>query len=255
MVKHARLHGIVGDDLAGDDLPSNVNDLFWEAVEKNEIFVFAPAPAYETPKECPVCTETLDQPFPVWSIEVAGRMLTSPNIDGDGVSTCCLMMFEGGGSFSFVKVFRPEIEKEESYYILYMKDHSVWAGLAKVYIDRLSDERDGVELTDDVVMIPRKEGNKKKPHKIRRIFHVCPHKNTVKYTEDTKRNVDWTHRWSVRGCWVHFWADDSKTIVDVSRIGKDRNGDYCVLGKTWRIAHVKGPEQLPAVKKVRVVKP
>lgn len=55
--------------------------------------------------------------------------------------------------------------------------------------------------------------------------------------------IDWSHRWRVRGHWRHI----------PGRIGKDREGniqkDY-----TWVSDHVRGPEHLPIIGKTVIVK-
>jgi hypothetical protein len=69
------------------------------------------------------------------------------------------------------------------------------------------------------------------------------------------KEINWTHRWLVRGHWVTFWQDDAKTLVDYSKIGKDRSGEYYVKGYTWRVEHEKGPDEAPLIaNKTRIVK-
>lgn len=57
------------------------------------------------------------------------------------------------------------------------------------------------------------------------------------------KKVIWSHRWMVRGHWVKL----------PGRIGKDRTGEYCVDGFTWRKDHVKGPEDRALIAKTRIV--
>lgn len=97
-----------------------------------------------------------------------------------------------------------------------------------------------------MLYLPGKKKGKKVPHVIRRIFHICPkkHKDRYEVSPGNKRIVEWSHQWSVRGTWVKLGD---------GRIGKDRKGDYCVSGKTWRVAHTKGNPDAPLVKKVRLV--
>ena len=56
------------------------------------------------------------------------------------------------------------------------------------------------------------------------------------------REIEWSHRWSVRGHWR-----------DHGGIGKDRDDNYCIEGKTWVKSHAKGPEDKLVIKKQRLV--
>lgn len=58
----------------------------------------------------------------------------------------------------------------------------------------------------------------------------------------TTLNIDWSHRFEVRGHWRVFEG-----------VGKNRDGEYNIEGFTWVKNYVKGPEHLPLVKKTRVV--
>ena len=57
----------------------------------------------------------------------------------------------------------------------------------------------------------------------------------------------------MRGHWRHFWLDKENAIVDMSKIGKDRQDDYCVKGRTWVTESIKGVETLDMLNKVRIV--
>lgn len=54
-------------------------------------------------------------------------------------------------------------------------------------------------------------------------------------------DVDWKHRWTVRGHWRN-----------IRGVGKDQEGTP-VIGKTWVKDCIKGPEDKPLVNKTRVV--
>lgn len=80
--------------------------------------------------------------------------------------------------------------------------------------------------------------------KIKKIIYVVPKKEREIFVPREAKEIDWSHRWLVRG---HWRRTDS--------IGKDRDGNYCVRGFTWVTEHEKGPEEAPLVAdKVRVVK-
>lgn len=77
-------------------------------------------------------------------------------------------------------------------------------------------------------------------HKIREVIHIVPKKVTTFKKVEEHSEVDWSHRWEVRGHW-------RKTDT----IGKDRTGAYNVNGYTWVVPHEKGPDGKPLVKKIR----
>jgi hypothetical protein len=55
--------------------------------------------------------------------------------------------------------------------------------------------------------------------------------------------IDWKHQWRVRGHW--------RKISD-RMIGKDREGEYCIVGRTWVKDFVKGDG--PLIEKTRIHK-
>lgn len=228
----------------------------WELFEKVEPFVFS-----SDGEGLDISTEAantaanwregyaladIDAPFPVFSIECLDGPLdyfTVPHEPQTRRETLCCLIIE-------------ILPKQYGYYTL-TKDFNApydsavaWKSNAETrtveyYLDRLSKEKMGIENVRHVVRLGT--GSQKKMHRIRKVIHVTPRKNTEHY--DSTRTVDWSHRWEVRGHWVKLEINANGD----SRLGKDRNGDYCVSGWTWRNHHVKGPEHLPLVKKVRVV--
>lgn len=89
-----------------------------------------------------------------------------------------------------------------------------------------------------------KVNGENKFHKIKKIVHVWP-KKLVDKKVGLPQNIDWSHRWLVMGHWRKI-NDDC--------LGKDREGNYSIQGKTWVVDHKKGPEHLPLVAdKVRLV--
>jgi len=86
-------------------------------------------------------------------------------------------------------------------------------------------------------------GPERRNHKIREIVYVTKHKFKAGTGLVLGKEVDWTHRWEVRGHWRK-----------ITGIGKDREGQYCVNGLTWVVPHEKGPDDKPVVRKQRLVK-
>lgn len=102
--------------------------------------------------------------------------------------------------------------------------------------------RTGSVGTESVrIKMKTRSGSQKKYHKIRRIIHVG-RKGQQYGRSEAHKNVDWSHRFEVRGHW-------RKT----EKLGKNREGLYCVEGFTWVKNHERGPEHLPLIKKTRLV--
>jgi hypothetical protein len=103
------------------------------------------------------------------------------------------------------------------------------------------DTRIGYETNHEKLKIKNNDGTKIF-HKVKKIVHVWPKKKSKSKTIDPV-NIIWTHRWWSRGHWRDLQG----------RVGKDRAGDYCIVGKTWVIESVKGDPEMPIINKVRVV--
>lgn len=83
-------------------------------------------------------------------------------------------------------------------------------------------------------------GENRQSGKIKSVIHVRLKNGKGNYTSGT--NVEWSHRWEVRGHWRK-----------IQGVGKDREGTYNTQGFTWVMPHEKGPEEKDLVKKIRVV--
>jgi len=279
MLKVARQHGVQCKQTG-----QNVTDMFLAAAEKCEVFVFSvpkklgPEDVQEIPGEGEVLH--IDPPFEVFSIEMDdGVPITSPRPGGPEVYVEGLMVEELGPSrhryYIYATVYsRPSVpnlrdiedpveqmialnnavksaqnvRKEERVFMT--SEESEGSPLVRVYLDRLNREACGVQIARSQTVF-KKAGRKRKIIKDR-VFIVAPkhHRERREYRE---RKVDWSHRFSVRGHWVHFWIDKAKGLLDFTRVGKNRQGERCVHGVTWRRAHERGPDDKPLIKKQRVV--
>lgn len=81
-------------------------------------------------------------------------------------------------------------------------------------------------------------------HKIKHVVYLGLKKEYNRVASVQGESVDWSHRWEVRGHWRK-----------VRGIGKDREGNYTVKGFAWVVPHIKGPDALPVIKKVRADMP
>lgn len=89
-------------------------------------------------------------------------------------------------------------------------------------------------------------GVNRKLVKIKDLVVIYPKQEKEMAVDDLKLHseVDWSHRWQVRGHWRKC-----------SGLGKDRGGSYSSIGYTWVVPHEKGPDHLPLVKKTRFTVP
>lgn len=201
-------------------------------------FVFAPT-STGRPTEYPIeLDEIEDAPFECFSIEMSGdRPISSPKPGDAPVEIWAMMICEYGPklfiSYSLVRVL-------ENWAIAVTGNSELQTnGLIQHYIDRISKEKSGLEIVNVKQKIG--SGKLKTFHKIKSVIHITgsPSRYSGSYGS---REVDWTHRFEVRGHWRK-----------VSGIGKDRQGNYGTEGFTWISSYVKGSDDLPLIKKQRVV--
>lgn len=237
-------HTFIGKNKHGYS-QSEIVDSFIKFSSKCRPFIFTPSGEEYLPKNYPESvTEIEDAPFECFSIELSGdRPITSPNpedlLDSKyaQVDIWCMMVCE----------FSP---KDYAAFLL-VRHKDLWGvlasgdenpetnGLIQHYIDRISKEKSGLEIVNVKQKIG--SGKLKTFHKIKSVIHITgsPAKYSGSYGS---REVDWTHRFEVRGHWRK-----------VSGIGKDRQGNYGTEGFTWISSYVKGSDDLPLIKKQRVV--
>jgi hypothetical protein len=251
MVEVARSKGVMngmspkGHDHYQKPIPMQ---MFWEEVEKTEVFVFAPI--NKSPVECPdhATFPEIDPSFAVMSIEMLGdNPITTINprdIIKEEITICsvwCILNYEiihegkrGYGQFVL-------IENDQGYVVV---STNAMRMIVKKLLDRVSVEDDGVETTRHSIKIGTGKG--KVNHRIRRIIHIKP-KRKRDCLEDPcdTRTVDFSHRFVRRG---HFRE------LPEGKIGKNRDGDYCMAGETWvNESKPIGPANKPLIKKVRFV--
>jgi len=210
-------------------------------------------------KESDKIEGVLDMPFRTMILEVPEttlvRLRGDNTADFDTRYVLCLMIceLEFGGRYDFYSYecladrnsdelpnFDPKliyIPFNTSEYQLKKHYYSV----TEEFLNRLNskDVALGTEKTKDRVRIGK--GKQRKIHKIREIIVVTNRQS--KPSVGLGRNIDWSHRWEVRGHWRRFKG-----------MGVDREGTRRALNMTWISNYVKGPENKTLVKKVRSVK-
>lgn len=237
MVTHMQVHGIVG--FFGHAKNARLvppSDEDWSVLEGAHQFVFS--------EEYPVFEEEVGQQL--WDNAVATGPLAVTNcILENGIpckiETYCIV----------IKEYSPKCYGFWTYCLRYEGDFEpLWlctksnvdAPIVAHYLKRLEKEKTGIEPARASVKIG--VGKNKRTKRIKRIIHVAPKKRMLNYSPSSgTRHIDWSHRFEVRGHWVSL----------PGKLGKDREGTYCVKDWTWRSHYIKGAEHLPLIKKTRLV--
>jgi hypothetical protein len=220
--------------------------------------------------------ETIDAPFPIFSIEMIDGPITSPRPNDNPVYTDCLMVTENPHADSIFKYFvfalsrfeRPGKEPKyfasvditldlkgngdhemtgEGMLVLDIEDrkylpNSVMLEIVRKFLDRLDQEAAGAERVNERIKI--RSAGQKEIVKIKRLIHVAPKKYKSDYATKTQKEIEWSHRWFSRGHWRK---------LPEGMLGKNREGDYVEVGRTWVTESIKGPEHKELVSKVRKV--
>lgn len=221
-------------------------EAFFHFAEGAIPFVFIPEKNYIGPlslEEKPdFQVEVTDAPFKIFSMEMLGenQSITVPRSDAEVKAFLeAILVVEHKPKeclfFGFFKIQQKSGKQHKE--VFFSTSLSV---IVNALLKRLSQETTGIEHIRERVKIGT--GKDKRTATFRRIVHVRPKKLQTDRVEGTTREIDWTHRWAVRGHW-------RKT----PQLGKDREGNYCMDGFTWVSEHVKGPEGAPLIAKTRLV--
>jgi hypothetical protein len=254
MVAHVKQHGLTHYDhvCTGNHSEEDDEAAFFHAVKKAQVFVFAPQ--NEIPEDLEmaydelgkVIREKLDSPFAVFSMEVLGQNITVP-APGDKIKVTihCVLAYELHPKEFAYYVYASLSRIDGIQKIVYST--STVGSIVNALVYRINSESLGTEKVNKILPLPAKGGRKssiRKDHVIKRLIHVRPKRDQIATNPLSSRSIDWTHRWFQRGHW--------RNLVKES-LGKDRDGDYCVQGKTWVSECTKGPKDKPIVGKVRFV--
>jgi len=123
-------------------------------------------------------------------------------------------------------------------------NHEVWHTIATFLQPFNREFTAGVAKTSDRLKYRNSAGDKVL-HKIKKVVYILPKKATDEQKSEIEKSVssiEWSHRWQVRGHWRK-----------ITGIGKNRAGEYIVQGHTYVTEYEKGPEDVPLVKKTRVL--
>ena len=231
------------ENTSGYHIDKDNSDLFISIVEDIEVFVFASKQEY--PTEIPEQDEDfIDAPFRNFSFEVLGKAITVSHSDEPECNIECVVVHEKKPKqFIFFILY-----KITGRYVVFAEELSEnntvsvsINNLVILYTQRITREASGTEKTG--LRVKLRYGNEKKLIKLKRIIHIAPKSQKERYALNNLRQIDWHSRWTQRGHW--------RDIGD--KVGKDRNGAYCIKGKTWVVECVKGPEDKPLIRKTRIV--
>lgn len=240
MIEIAKREGffVLGKD--GKPTLSDLGGEWWTAIENCNPFVFTPSE--ETTVDSVISNEEtgIDAPFKVFSIEVLGDYICIPNPEQRHLKTyidCILVREIQPKQFSYLSLCEIRDSGNSRRVLLLTQSEG---HIVEKMLRRLKREAVGVEHVRERVKLA--SGADKRVATFRKIVHVRP-KNQIQHESSETRNIDWNHRWSVRGHWRA-----------IQGLGKDREGKYCIENNTWVSEYEKGPEDAPLISKVRVVK-
>lgn len=192
--------------------------------------------------------DPIDAPFTIFSIEMLSDQPLNKMMPGDDSHSValCIVCIEAMDYQTKKKAIVPILLVEYDGDLIGQRYKMVCVcktviPLVKAYVDKINSQELGIEETNHRVRVGNNKRNKKIAT-IKKVVHVRPKSNrtTIIYG---RREIDWTHRWFVRGHWRK-----------INGLGKNRDGEYCVENRTWVKSCEKGPENAPLVKKTRFVK-
>lgn len=79
--------------------------------------------------------------------------------------------------------------------------------------------------------------------KVKKVIHIFNEKYADQVISSTSNSIEYSHRFWVRGHWRK---------IDENSFGKDRAGEYNMVGKTWVNECIKGDSSLPIINKKRI---
>jgi hypothetical protein len=122
-----------------------------------------------------------------------------------------------------------------------MMPNQVMLSIVRSFLDRLSNEAAGQEKVTARIKV--RSGGNKEIVKIKRLIHIAPKSQKASYEKGT-REIEWSHRWFSRGHWRE---------LPKGQLGKNRQGLYAELGRTWVTESIKGPERKDLIQKTRLI--
>jgi hypothetical protein len=177
-----------------------------------------------------------DSPITSWEVEERGKTVEF-KIDG------LLVMEYQPRKYRYLLLMRVSTENRYAIHDVSFNSavNSHFLGIVKGMLERFYTERVGTVVSRNSVKI--RKSSVKLRHRIGQVIYISPQNRQDEAKVSLGKEVEWSHRWRVRGHWRHL----------PDRIGRDREG-MPIKDYTWVQDHVKGPENQPIIEKVRVVK-
>ncbi len=220
---------------------SEILNRFYELVEDAQLFVFE---EFEKEPELQrnergklVVPVEIDLPFKTCAFEVYPRL--------DDTKFAVLIHEKSPKLYEvFVMSLMRKSGKISASYYRPGSSYKSWETTLHIdaLLQRLSREEAGMEE----INIREKVGigQNRRRLGIIKLIRIAPTAARSKVAALGKKQIDWSHRWFVRGHWRK-----------ATGLGKDRSGNYVVQGFTWVVSHEKGPEEAALVaKKTRLIK-
>lgn len=251
LLEVSRTKGVlITDHRNKKNIPMKPDVDFWRMVEKCQPFVFSKWTEtkynvdWKVPDHGTIVLEDMDAPFPVFSIETLdpkGLINLPATNENKAYRIDCILCDEiKPKEFGFFTLISFINEGQSTSQVVYKSNSE--GEILKAYIERLSREQTGLKNVREAVKIGSSEN--KRVHRIKNIIYVCPKRDVADPLIFGSKQIDWTHRFMVRGHWRRLETG----------LGKDRGGNYCINGFTWVTEHERGPEELPLIHKTRMAK-
>lgn len=203
-------------------------------------FVFTPTDITEKLEDSET-PEPPDLPFKTCFFEILDASIGQINENGNLINIDGIWIHEVAPLHYEMLLFLREPRKQ--FYSIFFAEKGIAQDYCLKVVNALLGRmvREEVGFQNPRTALKLKIGGKKEHFRISKVVYVSPKKSVSTVESSTSRQIDWSHRWTVRGHWRK-----------VAAIGKDREG-LPISGHTWVRPHEKGPENAPLVPKVRVV--
>lgn len=245
-----------------------------ELVEACQVFVFQETNP-PSQHQLALDTKKLDAPFPVFSVEVAGEKnpvvslsdiekqnLVSAGVDASIWISCVLIdtrpeitvyyhhiQIEGSFAQLGITLLDPGVysitEKRDREFRAPntgLPTDSIFASLT-TFMSQMKYDYVAQRKTPGSSVSLRNQKNAKKKIRIpKNHVFIVGKKSDSSGSGGDPQEVEWTHRWRVRGHWRQ-----------IPGIGKNAKNEYCETGRTWVMDCEKGPADKPLIEKHRIV--
>jgi hypothetical protein len=246
MVSTARTLGIVAlgnaDSLSMSDLP-RPSELFYQSVEDARSIVVWNFRKV-TEEDFPKSAVELDLPFQTVVIEGGDLPILNLTWKGQDESAVHAIMIREVSPRKYHFWLLMQVKGIEMVMELDPENPQAMTSFLMKVLSKVLEMLKSCDQGLEPVRAKIKIGDKahKRTHVLSKCIHIRPRKLAIVSESLGLRNIDWTHRFEVRGHWRSNKG-----------LGKDRNGEYNVEGFTWVVPHVKGSIDLPLIKKSRIV--